>query len=69
MAPRNKVTVTAQPTRHRPTTRERRAAELEALSGHQAQLKREAAERRAKRAAAEAAAPPPRPAVRRSNAR
>jgi hypothetical protein len=50
MAPRNKVSVTAQPPKHRPTSAERRAAEMEMVSGKQAELKREAAERRAKRA-------------------
>jgi F0F1-type ATP synthase membrane subunit b/b' len=38
---------------------ERRAAELIASAGKQAQLKREAAERRAERARREAEAPPP----------
>jgi hypothetical protein len=57
MPPKNKVTVTVQPPRHRPTSRERRAMQLEAVSTHQADLKREAAERRAKRAAADAPAP------------
>ncbi len=56
MAARNKVTSSVQPAQHRPTSRERRAAQFEAVSTHQAQLKREAAERRAKRAAAEASA-------------
>jgi hypothetical protein len=50
MAARNKVTVSVQPAKHRPTSAERRAAQVEMISGKQAELKREAAERRAKRA-------------------
>jgi hypothetical protein len=52
MAAKHKVTVTAQPTNHRPTAAERRAAEIASLPGKQAELKRQSAERRAKRAAA-----------------
>jgi hypothetical protein len=55
MPPKSKMTVTVQPARHRPTSKERRAAQVEAVANHQADLKREAAERRAKRAAADAA--------------
>jgi hypothetical protein len=51
MAAKHKVNVSTQPTTNRPTTAERRAAQIAALSGRQAELKREAAERRAKRAA------------------
>lgn len=50
MAARNKVTVSVQPAKHRPTSAERRAAQVEMISTKQADLKREAAERRAKRA-------------------
>jgi len=50
MAPRSKVTVSVQPAKHRPTSAERRAAQVEMVSTKQAELKREAAERRAKRA-------------------
>jgi hypothetical protein len=49
MAAKHKVTVSVQPAKHRPTTAERRAAQVEMISGKQAELKREAAERRAKR--------------------
>ncbi|HEY5319145.1 MAG TPA: hypothetical protein VIJ20_14240 [Solirubrobacteraceae bacterium] len=47
---KSKVTVSVQPANHRPTTAERRAAQVEMIAGKQAELKREAAERRAKRA-------------------
>jgi hypothetical protein len=50
MAARHKVTVSTQPTSHRPTNAERRAAHVAAISNKQAELKREAAERRAARA-------------------
>lgn len=56
MAPRNKVNVSVQPAKHRPTSAERRAAQVEMVSTKQADLKREAAERRAKRALSDAAA-------------
>ena len=49
MAAKNKVTVSVQPTNQRPTTAQRRAAQLAAISTKQAELKREAAERSAKR--------------------
>lgn len=55
MAPRSKVNVSVQPPKHRPTSAERRAAQVEMVSTKQAELKREAAERRAKRAQATAA--------------
>ena len=48
MAAKNKVTVSAQPTKQRPSSAHRRAAQI-AISTEQAELKREAAERRAKR--------------------
>ena len=52
MAARNKVTVSTRPTNPRGTTAERRAAHIASLSTQQAELKQEAAERRAKRTAA-----------------
>jgi hypothetical protein len=69
MAAKHKVTVSTGPTNHRGTTAERRAAQIAALSTQQAELKQEAAERRAERAIENAsAAPMPRkaPAARRS---
>jgi hypothetical protein len=56
MAAKPKVTVSVQPTNHRPTTAERRAAQIAALSTRQAELKQEAADRRDERAAKTAAA-------------
>ncbi len=50
MAAKNKVTVSTQPTTRRGTTAERRAEHIASLSTKQADLKREAAERRAQRA-------------------
>ena len=50
MAARHKVTVSTRPTNPRGTTAERRAAHIASLSTKQAELKQEAAERRAKRA-------------------
>jgi hypothetical protein len=46
MAPRNTVTVSVQPTAWRPTSAERRAAQIATLSTQQAKLKQEAADRR-----------------------
>jgi hypothetical protein len=63
MAPKNKVTVSVQPTTARPSTAERRAAQIAALSTHQAKLKQEAAERRRTRIDDPAAAPPRKPPV------
>jgi hypothetical protein len=54
MAAKNKVTVSRQPTNHRQSSAERRAAQIAALSNKQAELKQEAAERRAKRESSEA---------------
>jgi hypothetical protein len=51
MAVRHKVTTSSQPLERRPSSAERRAAQVEALATQQADLKREAAERRAKREA------------------
>jgi hypothetical protein len=70
MAPKNKVTVSVQPTTVRPTTAERRAAQIAALSTHQAKLKREAADRRRTRIDEPAGRSPRTPAVaRRRSAR
>jgi len=73
MAAKNKVTVSMKPTNQWPSSAQRRAAQIAAVSTKQAELKREAAERRAKRALstnASAASAPPKPATsRRSNAR
>jgi len=55
MAAKPKMTVSTQPTNHRPTTAERRAAQIVALSTRQAELKQEAADRRDERAAKSAA--------------
>lgn len=49
------------PAAFRPTPAARRAAQIEKLSGRQAELKQEAAERRRIRAEQEASAPPPAP--------
>ncbi|HXO06396.1 MAG TPA: hypothetical protein VN880_00090 [Solirubrobacteraceae bacterium] len=63
MAAKHKVTVSTQLTSpHRPSSAERRAAQVAWLSTQQADLKREAADRRAERAiksAADAAAATP----------
>ena len=50
MAAKHKVTVSVQPTNPRPSSAQRRAAEIASLSTKQAELKREAAERAAARA-------------------
>jgi len=50
MAVEQEVTVSVQPTTRRPSSAERRAAQIATVSTRQAELKREAAERRAKRA-------------------
>jgi hypothetical protein len=63
MASKNKVTVSRQPTTTRPTTAERRAAQIAALSTHQAKLKQEAADRRRKHIDDPAAASPRKPSV------
>jgi hypothetical protein len=47
MAAKHKVTVSVQPTKHWPSSVERRAAQVAAVATKQADLKREAAERRA----------------------
>jgi hypothetical protein len=50
MAANNKVTVSAQPTTRRPTSAERRSAQIASQSSVQPRLKQEAADRRKKRA-------------------
>lgn len=50
MTAKNKVSVSMQPTNRRPSSAERRAAQIESLATQQAVLKREAAERRNERA-------------------
>ena len=50
MATKHKVTVSIQPTNHRLSTAERRAASIASLSTQQAELKKEAADRRVQRA-------------------
>lgn len=52
MASQDKVSVPSEPARYRLSATERRAARLAEVANKQADLKREAAERRAKRAAA-----------------
>jgi hypothetical protein len=60
MASKHKITVSTSPTSYRLSSNERRAARLAEIANKQSDLKREAAERRAKRAAeAEANDPPP----------
>jgi hypothetical protein len=51
MAPRHKVTHSTTPTNYRLSSEERRAARLAEIANTQSDLKREAAERRAKRSA------------------
>jgi hypothetical protein len=50
MAAKHKMTVSMQPTNHRPTTAERRAAQIASLSTQQAELKQQAADRRSEHA-------------------
>jgi hypothetical protein len=65
MAVKHKVTVSTRPTNSRGSSADRRAAQIAALSTQQAELKQEAAERRAERATKDAAAPstPPKAAT------
>ncbi len=58
MATKHKVTVSRSPTNHRPSSAERRAAQIATLSTRQAELKQEAADRRAAREQANVDAPP-----------
>ena len=72
MAAKNKVTVSVKPTTARASSAERRAAQIEALAGEQAELKRQAAERRQNRPPekdAPAASKPRKPSDRPSSAR
>jgi hypothetical protein len=55
MATKHKITVSTQAASHRPSSAERHAAEIAWLSTQQAELKREAADRRAERAMKSAA--------------
>jgi hypothetical protein len=57
MAAKNRMTVSVQPTTRRPTSAERRAAQISELATQQSTLKQEAAERRLKRAEAAKNAP------------
>jgi hypothetical protein len=55
MAAKHKMTVSMQTTSpHRPTSAERRAAQVASLATRQAELKQEAADRRAAKSAADA---------------
>jgi hypothetical protein len=54
MAVRHKITVSIDPPTQRPTATQRRAALTASIAGQQGNLKREAAERRAKRASDDA---------------
>lgn len=72
MAGKHKMTVSTRPTNNRSTTAERRAAQIALIATKQAELKQQAAERRAARANQSAPAPPkPRKGAtaRRSNSR
>ena len=72
MATKHKVIVSTGPTHSRGTTAERRAAQIAALSTQQAELKQEAAKRRAERADQNGPAaftPPKAAGARRSNSR
>jgi hypothetical protein len=73
MAAKNKVTVSVRPTKQRSSSAQLRAAHIAAFSTRQAELKREAAERRAKRAmngnAPAASKPREAATAKRSNAR
>jgi hypothetical protein len=53
MPPKSKLTVSREPSKHSLSATERRAAQVVADSTKQAELKREAAERRARRAQTE----------------
>ena len=55
MAAKHKMTVSQQPTNHRPSTAERRAAQVALLATQQAELKQQAADRREQRAIKSAA--------------
>jgi hypothetical protein len=63
MGTRRKVTVSVQPAKYRLTGAERRLAQIASISTKQADLKQEAAERRAARASKAPAASTPRKAA------
>lgn len=63
MAPRHKVTTSTTATNYRLSSDERRAARLAEIANKQSDLKREAAERRAKRTADAAAQATPGPSA------
>jgi hypothetical protein len=70
MAAKKMVTVSTKPTNQRPSSAERRVAQVAAISNKQAELKREAAERAAERAVStDAPALPKSATARRSNTR
>jgi hypothetical protein len=58
MASKRKVTTSTRPVDPRPTSAERRAAQIASLSTKQAELKQEAADRRAARESARQKSPP-----------
>jgi hypothetical protein len=60
MAAKHKMTVSKQPTNPRPSTAERRAAQIALLSTKQAELKQQAADRREQHATNSAAENPTR---------
>lgn len=66
MAAKHKVTVSTRPTDPRGTAAQRREAQIEALSTKQAELKQEAAARRAERAKNPPAEAKPRKTLKRS---
>ena len=55
MASKSKVSISTGPTKYRLSSADRHAAHVKEIAGRQEELKREAAERRAKRAATGAA--------------
>jgi hypothetical protein len=59
MAPKNKVSVSTDSQTYRLSANERRAARVAEIANKQSELKREAAERRAKRAKEPETASPP----------
>ena len=71
MPPKNPVNASVRPVTPHRSGAERRAAEVAAIAGKQAQLKREAAERRAERTRREAEAlpQPPKSTARRRRSR
>jgi hypothetical protein len=53
MTAKHKLTISTAPPKYSPTATERRAAQVASVAGRQAELKSEAAERRARRAQSE----------------